>query len=244
MDLIRIKLAEKEFSSMRSSIIAFLNLFSILYLMWLVVNIFTGLWMHFSLEVHEKIIECLGLQIARQGKENFYGFEYFHLWMEEVFFIVTIVSQVGYGSNYSLPDVGKGPEDFTTCILIMFWGLILFQFLQVHLTFFFKNSKGNEVQSFEKLDMFHQDWDNLILQFNQVSGSPLKGKRPGKFMQNAKRVISLNFFNNISTIQKQEFFQECTMQQQHKILKLISKQEKNFFNNCFEDVFNDFKMPR
>jgi len=83
--------------------------------------------------------------------------------MEEVFFIVTIVSQVGYGSNYSLPDVGKGPEDFTTCILIMFWGLILFQFLQVHLTFFFKNSKGNEVQSFEKLDMFHQDWDNLIL---------------------------------------------------------------------------------
>ena len=48
--------------------------------------------------------------------------------MDEIYFICTLVSTVGYGNNSSLPDLDGGPYDFVLMTLLKLFGLIIFQF--------------------------------------------------------------------------------------------------------------------
>lgn len=57
LDIMKIKLAEKEFIGIRTWFFGVIKLFQILYLMWVIVNVITSIWMHFSLEIHSYIID-------------------------------------------------------------------------------------------------------------------------------------------------------------------------------------------
>ena len=57
LDIMKLKLAEKEFISIRIWFFGVIKLLQIMYLLWAIVNVITSIWMHFSLEIHGYVID-------------------------------------------------------------------------------------------------------------------------------------------------------------------------------------------
>ena len=97
--------------------------------------------MHNSLEMKEYMIHKIEKQTDKSCIESYYVD-----WIRELFFVATIVSQVGYGSNSSLPNIGPLQQDYSTLLIMMLTSLIIFQFLQGHLAFFMMNNTTPEIE--------------------------------------------------------------------------------------------------
>lgn len=128
MDLMLLKLVEQHYVSLSRWIFIEIKLLRNLLYMVAIVNVINGFWMHFAHYNHLNILAGLYAQLGNEENHaSFQGLQnYPKLWMDEIYYICTLVSTVGYGNNASLPDVDGHANDFVLLTLLKLFGLIIF----------------------------------------------------------------------------------------------------------------------